>query len=47
LRQVKISESLSIPVPDSNLPVQVSVVTTWAGKLNLDVKNDPKIFSPN
>lgn len=46
LREVKINETMAISVPDSNLPVQVSVVTRWVGKIDLGAKPDQKLFEP-
>jgi hypothetical protein len=46
LREVKINETMAISVPDSNLPVQVSVVTRWVGKIDLGAKPDQSLFNP-
>lgn len=46
LREVKINETMAISVPDSNLPVQVSVVTRWVGKIDLGGKPDQSLFNP-
>lgn len=44
LVSMKTVETMAITDKASNLPTQINIVTTWAGKMQLDVKPEATIF---